>query len=101
MRREQRGGGRAEEKDVERVLHRDRKARRLETVRCGCRKALRSARPVGLLVRRGAIARRKRRRARTMILFLHPPSPDRSVRGWPRHRARSIEAPFIRIFYGA
>ena len=45
--------------------------------------ALRPARPAGLLVRRGAGARRKRRRARTMILFSPPASPDRSVRGTP------------------
>ena len=46
-------------------------------------------------------ARRKRRRARTMILFSSPASPGRSVRGHPRHRARSVEAPFIRNLYGA
>src|SRR5258708_2968351 len=51
VRRDYRGRARAAEKDVERVFRRDREARRLETVRCGCAKTLRSARPVGLLVR--------------------------------------------------
>ena len=64
-------------------------------------KALRSARPAGLLLRRGAGARRQRRRARAMISFSPPVSPDRSVRGCPRHRARSVEAPHIRNLYGA
>ena len=63
--------------------------------------ALRSARPAGLLLRRGAGARRQRRRAGPMISFSPQASPDRSVRGCPRHRARSVEAPFIRNLYGA
>ena len=65
------------------------------------RQALRPARPARLLLRRGPGARRKRRRARTMILFIASASPGRSVRGQPRHRARSVEAPFIRNLYGA
>ena len=56
---------------------------------------------LGCSCERGAVARRQRRRARTMILFSPPPSPDRSVRGWPRHHARSVETPHIRNLYGA
>ena len=44
-------GTRTAEEDVGCVFRGDRKACRLETVRCRCRKALRSARPFGLLVR--------------------------------------------------
>jgi hypothetical protein len=36
-----------------------------------------------------------------MTLFSPSPSPDRLVRGWSRHRAHSVEAPFIRNFHGA
>jgi hypothetical protein len=45
---------------------------------------------------RGAIARRKRRRARPMILFSPLASSDRLVRGYSRHRARSVETPHMR-----
>src|SRR6476661_3494604 len=101
VRRDHRGGTRAAEEDVECLFRRDREARRLEAVRFRCAETVRPARPPGLLVRRGATGRRPRRRAGPMILFSPPPSPGRSVRGWSRHRARSVEAPFIRIFYGA
>src|SRR6267154_4618420 len=60
--RDYRGRARTAEEDVERLFRGNRKACWLEIVRCGRGKALRSAGPAGLLVRRGSGARRKRRR---------------------------------------
>ncbi len=45
------GRARAAEENVERLFRRDREACGLETVGCGCREALRSARPPGLRLR--------------------------------------------------
>src|SRR6202011_2697857 len=69
VRRDHRSRARIAEEDVERLFGRNRKACRLETVRYGCHQTLRSARPAGLLLRRGVLARRKRRRAGPMILY--------------------------------
>ena len=66
-----------------------------------------AAKLCGLLDRLGCscgeaqAARRQRRRARPMISFSPLASSDRSVRGYPRHRARSVESPHIRNFHGA
>ncbi len=66
-----------------------------------CAKTLRSARPAGLLLRRGQDCGRERRRARSMISFLSATSAHRPGRGCPCHRARSVETPHIRNCYGA
>ena len=82
-------GPRIAEEDVERLFGRDRKACRLETVGYRRHQALRSARPAGLFLQRGAIARDRRGRARPMISFSTSSRPraDR-LRGHSRYRAR-------------
>jgi hypothetical protein len=101
VRRDHRSGPRAAEEDVGCLFGGDREICRLKAVRCRCRQALRSARPAGLLLRRGLVSRRQRRHVGAMKAFPSNTTACRSVRGHFIHGARSLAAPFKRNSHGA